>query len=228
VKLSEPGLVCAATADELQTFGLAGAEVVEADRLWRIREGYAAVTGVGIPVTLLRLIPWLESLKPAWLLNIGIAGAYPDSGFNIGDVTVGVSEVFADIGMELPNEEAFTPLAKTPFADPLLQTPLALEIPDWVRESEAPLRVRLGRGATVNSCTGRAGTGLLRRELFGADFESMEGAALALAATVRRIPMFEVRSISNIASDRDMRPENIQAALRSLRTFWEARRSQLS
>jgi len=222
------GLVCAATLEELETFGMAGAESVEAGKLWRIREGYAAVTGVGIPITLLRLIPWLESLKPGWLLNTGIAGAYTDSRFQFGDVVAATSEVFADIGMELPTEETFLPISKTPFADPLLQKPLKLNVPNWIQETETTPRVRFGKGATVNRCTGRSGTGHLRRDLFNVDFESMEGAALALATTVRHIPMLEVRSISNLASDRNMQPENIQHALQSLKTFWEIHRDQLS
>ncbi len=232
MKFSGPGLVCAATEEELQTFGWADAEPVEAGRLWRIPEGYAAVTGVGMPITLLRLIPWLESLKPGWLVNIGIAGAYlkdadAEHGWNIGDVVAGKSEIFADLGMELPNEKDFQPLGSTPFADPLCRDPMPLWIPDWLPEIEQPLRVRFGRGATVNSCTGSAATGKSRRGIFGVDFESMEGAALALAATVRDIPMLEVRSISNFASDRDMRPENIRTALHSLRAFWELHRSRL-
>ena len=238
---SGTGLVCAATFEELQTFGIFGqgnapSEVVEAGRLWRLREGYAAITGVGIPITLLRLIPWLESLKPEWVFNIGIAGAYPDNGWNIGDIALGTSELFADLGMELPGEKNaektseedlgknFQPLGSTPFADPLCREPMPLQIPEGLQESDGPLRIRLGKGATVNSCTGSAATGQSRRRIFGVDFETMEGAAVALASSVRGIPLCEVRSISNFASERDMRPENIQKALQSLRFFWELHR----
>ena len=124
MNISGPGLVCAATLQELQTFGLQNAEPIESDKLWRIPEGYAAVTGAGIPIAMLRLIPWIQSLKPAWIVNIGIAGAYPESHLEISDVVVGTSEVFADLGMEMPDEEGFRPLSAFPFADPLLRSPL--------------------------------------------------------------------------------------------------------
>ena len=222
MKTSGPGLVCTATIEELQTFGLENAEVLEPGKLWRIPEGHAAVTGAGIPIALLRIIPWIQSLKPAWIVNTGIAGAYPDSDLEIGDVVMGTSEVFADLGMEMPDDEGFRPLSAFPFADPMLQSPLPLWIPEWAADALH------GRGATVNRCTGKDGTGWLRRNLFEVDFESMEGAAVALAASETKIPVCEIRAISNFAAARDMKPENIQTALSSLDAFWKIHRSKLS
>lgn len=225
MNIEGPGLVCAATLQELQTFGLENTEVMDPEKLWRIPEGYAAAIGAGIPIALLRLLPLIQSLKPAWILNVGIAGAYPnddaESDLKIGDVVVGISEVFADLGMEMPDEEGFRPLSAFPFADPILQSPLPLWIP------EGMTRVKQARGATVNRCTGKDGTGWLRRKIFGVDFESMEGAAVALAANEANIPVCEIRAISNFAAKRDMRPENVQAALTSLKLFWENNRNHL-
>jgi nucleoside phosphorylase len=48
----------------------------------------------------------------------------------------------------------------------------------------------------------------------------MEGYAVADIAAAYRVPCLEVRAISNFASVRDMRPENIRAALGALSTFW--------
>ena len=214
-------LVCAATKEELQTFGLENAEEIETDRLWRIPEGHAALTGAGTPMTLLRLIPWIQSLQPARILNIGIAGAYPESKLDIGDVVVGVSEVFADLGMETPDGKGFRPLSEFPFADEALRSPLPLWVPEWAAAKQA-------HGATVNRCTGKDGTGWLRRKIFGADFENMEGAAFALAAREVKIPVCEIRAISNFAARRDMRSENIQTALNSLQRFWSLHRGNLA
>ena len=215
------GFICAATREELETFGLEGAEPIEENQIWKIPEGYAAVTGVGIPVAMLRLPVWIDRWKPDWILNFGIAGAYTESGLAIGDLVAGASEVFGDLGFELPDDGVFRPLSEAPFADPLLKLPLALHIPDWIR-------IRPGKGATVNRCTGREGTGRMRRKIFDADFESMEGAAVALAGVAQGIPVVEIRAISNFASDRDMRPENIQSALKSLREFWRENRKFLN
>lgn len=216
------GLICAATLNELRTFGLDGAEELRRESLYRVREGFAAVTGAGIPFTLLSLLPLIRELRPAWIVNLGIAGAYLGSGLEIGDVAVGESEHFADLGMETP-DGGFLPMAHFPFADEALRAPLPLWVPAWAVEGDG---ARRAAGATVNACAGSDATGARR----GADaaFESMEGAAVALAARGARLPVLEVRAISNRAAARDMRPENIRRALEALTLFWSTRRKHLS
>jgi futalosine hydrolase len=76
--------------------------------------------------------------------------------------------------------------------------------------------MRAARGCTVNTCTGTEETGRRRESLTGAGFESMEGAAAALAGAELGIPVCELRAISNIASTRDFRPENAKKALIAL------------
>jgi futalosine hydrolase len=76
--------------------------------------------------------------------------------------------------------------------------------------------LRSARGCTVNTCTGTAETGLRREALTGAGFETMEGAAAALAGAELGIPVCELRAISNIASTRDFRPGNAKKALDNL------------
>jgi futalosine hydrolase len=202
--MAGPVLFCAATLRELET-------AVPGDGP-RGGNRHFAVTGVGIPLTLARLIPLIADLRPTLIVNFGIAGAYPGSGLAVGDVVAGESEAFGDLGMETPEEGVFLPLAGMPWADPEYRTPFALVPPPW----KAAAGLKRGRGCTVNSCAGTAATGALRRRLFGVDFESMEGAAVALAASRAGIPVAEVRSISNIASDRDMRPEYVAKAMEAL------------
>lgn len=218
------GLLCAATWAELEAFGLQGAEALEEGGLHRVPEGVAVVTGVGVPMTLLRLLPALERFRPAWIAVTGIAGAYAGSGLDIGEIVVGETEVFADLGMETPDGEGggFLPLADFPFADEAHRAPLPLRVPAWAAS------LRRGRGATVNRCAGTDATGAQRRARFGADFETMEGAAVALAARASAIPVLEIRAISNFAARRDMRPENVRAALDALRAFWAAHRGNLA
>lgn len=217
-----PWLVCAATREEVDAFGLEGAEVLEEGRLWRIPEGIAAVTGVGVPVALLRLVHWIGHFLPGAIMQTGIAGAYPRAGLALGDIVTGTSEVFADLGMELPDREAFRPLSEYPFADEAHRAPMPLWVPEWAA------RLKHARAATVNTCSGTDPTGTLRRRLFGAGFESMEGAAVALAARERGIPVCEIRAVSNYAARRDMRSDNVRAALKALRVFWSAHREFLS
>lgn len=169
-------------------------------------------------MTLARLAPLIASLRPSLIVNVGIAGAYPGSGLAVGDLVMGESEVFGDVGMELPGPEAFLPVGAMPWADPEYREPLPLTLAPFQASHPEPL-CRTGRGCTVNACAGRRETGELRRRLHGADFETMEGAAAALAGLLAGIPVAEVRAISNIAAERDMRPANVEMALESLGAF---------
>jgi futalosine hydrolase len=185
-----------------------------------------AVTGVGIPMTLARLLPLASAAKPGLILNVGIAGAYPDSGLAIGTVVTASAECFGDIGVELPGPDPFGPVAGFPWADEVYRQPLALAADVYgdpaglfSGASVPAFPIRMGKGCTVNRCTGKEGTGRLRRQLFNVDFESMEGAAAALAGRELGVPVCEVRAISNMASNRDMRPENIALALGNLGVY---------
>lgn len=212
-------LICAATRGELEVCapGL-GEEVLSAGRE---RGAFRfAVTGVGIPMTLLRLPALIAGGKPDLIVNLGIAGAYPGSGLAIGELVIGRSETFGDMGLELPGPEAFQPLSGLPWADAEYREPIPLAAEPLLEHPPQPLR--LGHGCTVNACTGRAATGELRRRLFRADFESMEGAAVALAGKHAGIPVCEVRAVSNFAADRDMRPDNVTLALRNLGVYMAA------
>lgn len=216
-------LFCAATRMELETVWRPGdGAFPDADpaRLPGPVVAHAAVTGVGIPATLLALPPLLARLRPRVVVTTGIAGAYPGAPLGIGDLVLGTSETFADLGMELPDEEGFRPLWKFPFgaAHPDV---LPLAVPEALR---AWPELRAGAGATVNACTGTDSTGAQRRRATGADFETMEGAAVALACKAAGIPVVQVRAVSNPAAHRDMRPEHVARALENLETFWARRR----
>jgi futalosine hydrolase len=220
-------ILCAATVMEmdacLRSVGTRFQDLpLEGGTPWRRTRGKItyALTGVGIPLTLSRLLPWLGTAgteKPALVLNFGIAGAYPGSGLAIGEVVAGEAEVFGDLGMETPGDEAFLPLTGFAWSDEEYRAPLELALGPL---SPGPMgRLRAARGCTVNACTGREETGKLRRALFQADFETMEGAAVAWAGREAGIPVCEVRAISNHASTRDFRPANVEAALGNLGVY---------
>ncbi|MDB5050989.1 MAG: mqnB [Fibrobacteres bacterium] len=224
-------LICAATEREMDACLLsAGVRFRDlppgTDFPWaRMRGGILfAVTGVGIPMTLARLIPLAARIRPEWILNTGIAGAYPGSGLSIGDLVAGESEVFGDLGMETPGPEAFLPLATFPWADEEYRLPMPLALdPLGLGAGTAATGgfggLHIARGCTVNACTGREETGARRRSLFGAGFETMEGAAAALAGRESGIPVSEVRAISNIASTRDFRQTDAETAMGNLGVY---------
>jgi futalosine hydrolase len=217
-------LLCAATRMELDAclgpLGEAFDSLPAGPRPWTRRRGRVllAVTGPGIPLTLARLMPLAAAERPAAIVDVGIAGAYAGTGLGIGDLAAAESEQFGDLGMETTGPEAFLPIAGFDWSDPAYARPLPLSL----KPLGAAAGLKRARGCTVNACTGTAATGARRRSLTGADFESMEGAAAALAGAELGLPAAEVRAISNVAADRDMRPENIGRALRVLGDFVSA------
>ncbi len=217
-------LVCAATLPELQTFSEETRELVlsEANPFVQKGEQGFLLTGVGLPAALATLFSVLPTCRPEQILNIGIAGAYPNSGLQIGDVVMGESEVYGDIGFELPEAPYFQSISESRFAGSLYANPFSLYcVQEWITPS-----VRFGRGSTVNSCTGSEQVGLAREQVLQAHFETMEGAAVAQVGKQFEIPVCEVRTISNIASTRDMRLENIRFALERLRAHFGACREE--
>jgi nucleoside phosphorylase len=178
-----------------------------------------ALTGVGIPFTIARLLPIVQRLRPKHILNIGIAGAYPNSRLKIGDIVMGATEVYGDLGFELPVEPGFQSLLDSPMASQMDAVRFDLGELDWALEGTSAL----GAGCTVNCCTGTEQTGLLREQRYGAHFETMEGAAVAHVGFITQTPVYEIRAISNIAAQRDMRPQNIFFALTNLRFYLHTR-----
>jgi futalosine hydrolase len=202
VRASSPRLlVCAATEFELACFP-------EQEGVVRV------VTGVGIPQTLLRLPSLLAKHQPTQVLNIGIAGAYPNCGLKIGDLVWAESEVFGDLGFEQP-DGTFHPIQGSAFGEGYGRLELAYE----GKGEPEPAAAIGGSGCTVNTCTGTRTTGEFRRDHFGVQFETMEGAAVVLCCQRAGVPVHELRAISNIAAERDMRPENIKHALERLGAF---------
>lgn len=214
-------LVCAATEGELRVCRRDEEPRDGKDDVFFVQGGdtVCAVTGVGIPCTLGLLLPLAQRLRPERILNIGIAGAYPGSGLANGDVVQGDSEVYGDVGFELPDDRRFQPVSEALFGKEFYGEPLPLTVDRAFLTANTEFAVRVARGCTVNCCTGTAATGRLREALFHAGFETMEGAAVAQVGAILNIPVHEIRAISNIAADRDMRPENTARALANLRSF---------
>jgi futalosine hydrolase len=213
----EPGiLVCAATDFELDAYPAGDPGTTR------------LLLGVGIPVALSAIADRLwstgEHRSPGLIVNVGIAGAYPGTGIEIGDIVLAEREGYGDVGFELPEPPGFRSINDSPFGE-FYAKPFDASLPDgWYLPNPlgAKYRVHLGKGSTVNSCTGTDATGAARRRLTGAAFETMEGAAVAQVAQQHGIPFCEIRAVSNVAARRDMRPENIRLALAHLRHYLAA------
>ena len=166
------------------------------------------VTGVGMPAV---YRSFLKSDISGPLVSIGIAGAYRDTSLRIGDVVLVGTEVVGDLGVELPEGPGFCPLRDFPFGASHVKVDLHAPVVGCVP---------VVNGCTVSTVTGTRATGILRRDMFGASIETMEGYAVADIANALGVRCIQVRAISNFAAERDMQPANIRVALEALSTFW--------
>jgi futalosine hydrolase len=159
----------------------------------------------------------LEDQKPDILILFGIGGAYAGAG--IGDVVIAVSENYGEEGVMTPagwKSMEFTgfPLLKNDleyfntFAMDRKLSQIAIKV-----SKDIGLKVHSGNFITVSQCSGTQKTGEIIRERFNGICENMEGAAVAHICAKYAVPMIEIRGISNIIEDRNLKNWNIPLAV---------------
>lgn len=147
----------------------------------------------------------IEQFKPSIVYIIGVAGAYPSSELDIGEVVIAEKEIYGDEGVLSRDGFHTTEAINLPL--------LSLRGISYFNEFPLliPQRFRnLKKGAfvTVSTCTGRLDRAREIEKQFHPLCENMEGAAVAHICTLYRIPAVEMRGISNIIGDRDPGPLN--------------------
>ncbi len=156
-------------------------------------------------------------LRPehALVVNIGIAGALPGSGLQIGEVLLGTRSVYADEGIEKEAGDfqgcAGMGFPLGPFGDEGLAPPAPV-LQAW-REGGG----RAGVIATVSTCSGRDARAAEVVRRTGAVAEAMEGAACGHVAARLGRAFAEVRAISNTTGNRAAQRWDIPRALVALR-----------
>ena len=159
----------------------------------------------------------LEHQKPDILILFGIGGAYAGAG--VGDVVIAVNENYGEEGVMTP--VGWKPMEFTGF--PLLKSDLEYfntfamdrKISQLAIKAskDIGLKVYSGNFITVSQCSGTRKTGEILRERFNGICENMEGAAVAHICAKYAVPMIEIRGISNIIEDRDLKKWNIPLAV---------------
>jgi futalosine hydrolase len=76
-------------------------------------------------------------------------------------------------------------------------------------------RIHTGRFVTLSTCTGTSARAGELEERYKALCENMEGAAAAQTAIIHGIPWLEVRGISNVVEDRDLKKWDIPRAVQT-------------
>ncbi len=184
------------------------------------------ITGVGVFNAVAAFCNYLAHAMPFLVINTGIAGGFKSAGCCIGDVAVATQEHYIHTGVRtegLKNQ----PL---PF-DLLSGHPRSREgiYPFDARQVEAvqarinqkenvhDLHLKQGPFITVSAITNSLETAEQIYSAYDAPLmEAMEGAACAHVAADRDIPFLEIRSVSNLAGERDPAKWDIPRAVHNL------------
>jgi futalosine hydrolase len=134
---------------------------------------------------------------PEVVVNFGVAGVFPHSGLDVGDVCLVTEETLADEGVV--THDGFADLVELKLAERRGWTANA----GWVeRLSDVLGGPRCVRGTTVSTISGTDEVAAAYAERSSAVVESMEGAAVARVCEAFGVPWVQVRSISNRVGQR--------------------------
>ena len=162
----------------------------------------------------------IEKFPVKKIINFGVGGAYPGSGLALCDLAVASKEIYGDegvvdsggwsslkkIGIPLVREGGKKYFNEYPVSLPPIQKKSGK-----VRDI-ASVKIRSGPFLTLSTVTGtRRRAGVLEKR-FRTICENMEGAAIAQICTMYKIPMHEIRGISNIAGVRDRKKWDLEGS----------------
>jgi len=173
------------------------------------------MTGVGLVPALYFVTRQLKMETYDLLLNIGIAGSfYPQ--LETGDVVRVVEDNFADMGAQDDAgfysmfQAGFWNKDERPFSNGRLIPQVDMR---WTGGLESLAQVK---GLTVQNVSGDPVHTREKLERYGADVETMEGAAFFYVALMENKPAIQVRAISNMVGDRDAAGWDIPVATQNL------------
>lgn len=170
------------------------------------------ITGVGIPATVFHLTKQLVRKEYDLVIQAGIAGTFNNS-LVAGSVAMIETDTFGDMGID--EKGNFTTLFETGLAhenDFPFKSGWLLNEHEYFTRPSLPV----ARGITVNKIIDDEIQIKRIREKFGADIESMEGAAFHYVCLQQKIKFLQLRSISNIAGERDKTKWKMKEAIINL------------
>lgn len=177
---------------------------------------YLLISGIGLVFTSYALSKVLCKKKYDLIINIGIAGSF-NRKLEIGETVQIISDEFADIGIRDKSEfisifeAGFIDKNDYPFENGILK-------PD-ILEYHGLESIKKVKGISVNTVSGNAQEIEILQKKYGADTESMEGAAIFYVCMQENIPVLQIRSISNYVEERDKSKWSIPLAIKNLNSF---------
>jgi futalosine hydrolase len=162
---------------------------------------------------------------PEVLIIFGIGGAYPSSGAQVGDVAIAAEEIAGDEGVltgdgfkdteyiGIPLIKSENQIVYSRYIAPELTLAQSLKSLGSSLNSE---KVHVGSFVTLSTCTGTSMRARELEERYHGLCENMEGAAAAHVATLHNVPWLEIRGISNLVEERDLKKWEIVKAVESV------------
>lgn len=162
--------------------------------------------GVGQSNMAMQLTRLLSEYAPLAVFLCGCGGSYPASGLQIGDLALAEIEIFGDLGVATADK--FIPLdqldlPQNPLLAPIIQQSISLNSDLFTWAQEILPEAVCGTFVTVNSCSGYSDLSTALQQRTGGICENMEGAAAVQVCATFKIPLLELRGISNPTGTRD-------------------------
>lgn len=164
------------------------------------------VTGVGVLETSLALSRYLDTRGQDIdaVINIGVAGAYIYDGKRKADlleICIAQREVLGDLGICYGDHIE-------PLAEQMLHAANYNLDPDLIAQAKILLQaeqipVRCGKFVTVSGVSATQRRGEMLGSVHQGLCENMEGCAVARVCSEFKLPLLEMRAISNLVEDRD-------------------------
>jgi futalosine hydrolase len=197
------------------------------------------ICGVGKVNAALATETLLNIRHPETVILFGCGGAYPNRGLEVGDLAVATEEIYGDEGVQSPNgfldmQQLGLPLAhyqgtplfnQIPFITPMINEVRAMLKPGLSAQGQSLVT---GPFVTVSCCSGTDQLANDIAQRSGGICENMEGAAVAQVCLQHKVPLIELRGISNMTGDRNPAAWDIpnakniaQQAICDLFTDWD-------
>ncbi len=183
-------------------------------------------TGPGIVNASQAITACIESDPPAMIIQTGCAGAFHQSGLNIGDIGIATKEIDIHSGLEPLSEVQFPDalpfaLIKKKSVEYKGHYPVCANLVNTAGQilksafDDLKFQVKEGPFITVSTVTtsNKRADALFTR--FNPCMEQMEGAGAAHIALYYDIPFLEIRSAGNMVGKRDIKSWNLPLAFKN-------------
>uniref|UniRef100_A0A7V5XGR5 Nucleoside phosphorylase domain-containing protein n=1 Tax=Thermodesulfobacterium geofontis TaxID=1295609 RepID=A0A7V5XGR5_9BACT len=176
------------------------------------------IIGIGPIESALSSYQILLNKKQKLVFLTGWAGAYPETGLNIGDVVVATQEVFADFGRKYKTHYATFPESLKVCNSCSLSHVFTEKTIQLLEDCD--LTPVVGSFSTVCSATYDLNRAYFIKEKFDVIAENMEGFGVAKACEKLKVHMVEIRVISNLLSQPEKEWDKTKAS-EVLKKVWE-------